>query len=135
MVLFAPLRANVGGIWEAAVKSFKHHDKRVLGETPLTFDEYFTLAAQNDACLNSRPLCSVSPDARDPIPLTPGRFLVGRPLRTLPPASGESDPTKTFEDRYKFLLAMRNSFWSKWKKEVLNQMIQSNKWYFSQRNL
>ena len=38
-------------------------------------------------------------------------------------------------DRYLMLLAMRNSFWGKWKKEVLHHMVQLNKWYFPQRNL
>ena len=130
-----PYGPHFGGIWEAAVKSFKHHFKRVLGEIFLTFEEHSNLAAQIEACLNSRPLCAISPNGRDPIPLTPGHFLVGRPLRTLPPASDESDVTKSYQDRYMLLLAMRNSFWSKWKREVLHQLTHSNKWFFPQRNL
>ena len=104
----------------------------MLGETSLTFEEHSTLAAQIEACLNSRPLCIISPNGRDPIPLTPGHLLEGRPLQTLPP---ELDVTRAYQDRYMLLLAMRNSFWSKWKREVLHQLIQSNKWYFPQRNL
>ena len=30
---------------------------------------------------------------------------------------------------------MRNNFWSKWKKKVLHQMLQSNSWFFPQKNL
>ena len=30
---------------------------------------------------------------------------------------------------------MRNSFWETWRKEVLHQLIQTNKWRFPQRNL
>ena len=101
-----PYGPHFGGIWEAAVKSFKYHYRRVLGETPLTFEKHSTLAAQIEACLNSRLLCAISPDSRDPIPSTPGHFLVGRPLRTLPPASSESDPTRTYSDRYKLLMAL-----------------------------
>ena len=130
-----PYGPHFGGIWEAAVKSFKHYYRRVLGESSLTFEEHSTLAEQIEACLNSRPLCAISSDGRDPVPLTPGHFLVGRPLRTLPPASGNSDPTKSYQDRYMILLAMRNSFWSKWKKEVLHHMMQSNKWFFPEKNL
>ena len=109
------------GIWEAAVKSFKYLYKRVLGETALTFEEHSTLAAQIEACLNSRPLCKISTDSRDSIPLIPGHFLVGRPLRTLPPKSSVDDQTRTHANRWTMLLAMRNSFWVTWRKEVLHQ--------------
>ena len=130
-----PCAPHFGGIWEAAVKSFKFHYKIVLGESSLTHEEHSTLATQIEACLNSRPLCAISPDGRDPLPLTPGHFLIGRPLKVLPPASSNADLSKTHRDRYQSLLAMKNSFWTKWKKEVLHQMIQSNKWHFPCRNL
>lgn len=35
---------HFGGIWEAAVKSMKHHLRRVVGDTPLTFEEKKSLA-------------------------------------------------------------------------------------------
>ena len=81
-----PERApHFGGLWEAAVKSAKLHLRRVVGEQKLDFEEMTTVAAQVEACLNSRPLgflYSHSPDAV--APLTPGHFLVGRPLQAYP---------------------------------------------------
>ena len=78
---FIPERApHFGGLWEAAVKSFKTHLRKVLGEAKLTFEEYTTVLTQVEACLNSRPLCPL-PDSDDGIEaLTPGHFLIGRPL-------------------------------------------------------
>ena len=113
---------HFGGIWEAAVKSFKFHYKRVLGETPLTFEEHSTLATQKEGCLNSRPMCTIRPYSRDQIPLTPEHFLIGQPIRVLPPISDVSDPTKSYSKRFTLLLVMRNSFWKTSYKEVLHQI-------------
>ncbi|XP_011163880.1 uncharacterized protein LOC105198743 [Solenopsis invicta] len=85
---FNPLSApHFGGIWEAAVKSLKHHLGRVLGDSTLTFEEMSTLLAQVKACLNSRPLQALSDDPEDLSVLIPGHFLVRGPLTALPKPS------------------------------------------------
>jgi len=48
-----PAAPNFGGIWEAEVKSAKHHLRRTIGESTLTFEEMVTLLSQVEACLNS----------------------------------------------------------------------------------
>lgn len=64
---------NFGGLWEAAVKSTKSHLRRILGDVKLTFEEFNTVLAQVEACLNSRPLVySNSPDDDSIEMLTPG---------------------------------------------------------------
>ena len=74
---FIPPRAPYfGGLWETGVRSFKHHLRRVLGDSKLTFEEFSTLVAQIEACLNSRPLGPLSVDPGDVTALTPGYFLV-----------------------------------------------------------
>lgn len=82
-----------GGLWETAVKSTKHHLRRVIGEQHLTFEEMSTLLHQIEACLNSRPLQAMSDDPGDLKVLTPGHFLIGDALLSLPDPITEDVPT------------------------------------------
>ncbi|XP_072398372.1 uncharacterized protein [Diabrotica undecimpunctata] len=65
---------------EAGVKSFKNHMYRVLGTQILTYEEFYTLMTQIEAVLNFRPLCAASSDPNDLQALTPGHFLIFKPL-------------------------------------------------------
>lgn len=73
-----------GGIYEAAVKSIKHHLTRVIGDTTLTFEEYATVLCQAEACVNSRPICALTDDPTSLNVLTPGHFLIGEALVRIP---------------------------------------------------
>jgi len=53
-----PSAPHFGGLWEAGVRSVKHHLRRVLGDKTLTYEEFSTILCQVEACLNSRPLNS-----------------------------------------------------------------------------
>jgi hypothetical protein len=78
---------HLGGLWEAAVKSTKNHLKRVLGETKLTYEEFTTVLVQIEACLNSRPLYPMSNDPEVLDAITPGHFLITRPIVAPPRAN------------------------------------------------
>ena len=83
---FIPEKApHFGGLWEAAVKSFKTHLTRIVGCYKLDFEEMSTVLAQIEVCLNSRPLGIIPHDNDDGIEmLTPGHFLIGCPLQAIP---------------------------------------------------
>lgn len=82
-----PSAPHFGGLWEAGVRSVKHHLRRVMGSHTLTFEEFSTLLCNIEACLNSRPLAPLS-DAHDETgPLTPGHFLIGAAITTSPEPS------------------------------------------------
>ena len=72
---FIPEHApHFGGFWEAAVKSMKTHLRRVIGSVKLTCEEFTTVLAQVESCLNSRPLISLPLDDDGIRALTPGTF-------------------------------------------------------------
>lgn len=51
--MIPPSSPRFEGLWEAAVKSFKFHFKRLVGDTVLTFEEISTFVIKIEACLNS----------------------------------------------------------------------------------
>ncbi|GBM75600.1 hypothetical protein AVEN_271506-1 [Araneus ventricosus] len=69
-----PKSPNFGAIWEARVKSFKFHLKRVIGGQKLTLEEFITILTEIDGVLNSRPLTPLSPEFDDFETLSPGIF-------------------------------------------------------------
>ena len=124
---FIPSRGpDFGGLWEAAVKSFKFHLERVIGAATLTFKEFSTLARRIESCLNSRPLPPLSSDPTDVSALTPGYFLIGRALRA--PPTPPADEKTVGVTRWRMLEAMREHFWRRWRKEVLNQFQVRSRW-------
>lgn len=129
---FSPAYAShFGGIWEAGVKSFKQHLHRVVGSQILTYDEFNTLLCQIEAVLNSRPLCVMSNDPSDPLPLTPAHFLVGGPLNSLPDYDFSNEKTGRL-DRWQLLQQMLQHYWKRWSREYLQQLQPRGKWFHNQ---
>jgi hypothetical protein len=119
---FIPPRApHFGGLWEAAVKSMKYHFNRIVGTTQLTFEEMCTIITKIEAILNSRPLIPESSDAEDVNAITPGHFLIGRPLTALPEPVYE-DVTSNRLHRWQLLQKMTQHFWKKWSRDYLTTL-------------
>ncbi|KAG5875878.1 hypothetical protein JTB14_013285 [Gonioctena quinquepunctata] len=115
--LFKPPAApHSGGICEAGVKSIKHHLRRIMGDTTLTYEELSTLVCQIDACLNSRPLCSISEDSNDNFMLTSSHFLKGRSMIS-PPNSMTRNITGSPYHTRKLIQKMEEDFWEMWSSE------------------
>ncbi|KAJ8728238.1 hypothetical protein PYW08_016623 [Mythimna loreyi] len=106
----ADLWRNLVGLWEAGVKSTKHHLKRVIGNSTLTFEEMTTLLCQIEACLNSRPIAQISSNPEDSYPLIPGHFLVGEPLVLVPDTNYEHVNMSTLK-RWHFTQRLMQDFW------------------------
>ncbi len=125
---FSPEHAlHFGGLWEAAVESAKLHLKKVIGQQTLNFEEFSTLLCQVESCLNSRPLVPLSSHPEDGIAaLTPGHFLIGRPLNSLP----ETDLTdvKSPLKRWSLVQNITQHWWRWWSMEYLQQLQRFSKW-------
>ncbi|GFX76541.1 integrase catalytic domain-containing protein [Trichonephila clavipes] len=111
-----PSAPHFGGLWEAGVKSLKHHLKRVIGNSILSHEEFLTLVVQSEAVLNSRPICPLSNDPNDVETLTPAQFLVGSSL------------VADRLSRWQLVQKMIQHFWRKWSSEYLNRLQQRPKW-------
>ena len=121
---------HFGGLWEAAVKSAKTHLRRIVGEVKLTYEELSTVLAQIEACLNSRPLVSVNTPNEDGIQvLTPGHFLIGRPL-----CSSSHCPVSLLK-RWDLRQNLIRHFWRRWSDEYITSLNKFNKWHYPTRNL
>lgn len=132
--LIPPGSPHIGGLWEAGVKSVKHHLKRFIGENKLTFEEFATTLAEIEACLNSRPLCAQTDDPDDNTALTPGHFLIGEPMELVPEPNLTSIPVNRL-DRWKLMKQMTQHFWYRWHKEYLLTLQERPKWQQSQSNV
>lgn len=129
-----PSAPHFGGKWEAAVKSTKYHLLRVIGDTILTYEELTTVLTQIEAVLNSRPLCPLSDDANDYTALTPGHFLIGEALTTIPEPNLLSEPISRLS-RWQLLRQKVDHFWSRWSTECLQRYQAISKWHHPSTNI
>ena len=128
---FIPEHApHFGGLWEAVVKSLKRHLRCVTTNVRLTFEEFSTLLTQIEACLNGRPLVPLPNDEDGVEALTPGHFLIGRPLESLP------DPSDSYKSvnllrRWHLCQAIVRHFWKRWSTDYLASLLKFMKMAFS----
>lgn len=130
-----PKAPHQGGIYEAAVKSAKHHLVRVIGETTLTFEEYSTILYQVEACVNSRPISPLNDDPTSLLALTPGHFLIGEPLVRLPDERDFQNIAANRLNRWEHVQKMTQHFWTRWHEEYLSTLINRPKWLTENRNI
>lgn len=128
-----PGAPNFGGLWEAGVKSVKHHMRRVLGTSLLTFEELYTVLTQIEAVLNSRPICPLTDDVNDLQALTPGHFLIGEAMNTAPDPTVPSKTAPTH--RWQHLQLITQHFWQRWRQEYVSAMQQRFKWSSQKDNI
>ena len=132
---YIPPRApHFGGIWEAAVKSAKGHLHRTLAGAKMTYEELSTTLIGIEAIMNSRPITYQSSDPNDLEALTPGHFLIGCPLNSLPEPSIECHDISSLQ-AWKRIVAAKQQFWKGWSADYLNELIQKSRWSDPKKNI
>ncbi|XP_017468190.1 PREDICTED: uncharacterized protein LOC108360428 [Rhagoletis zephyria] len=129
-----PSAPHMGGYCETGIKRTKYHLKRVLGETLLSYGAFNTLLTEVEACVNSPPLCDNSTSVDDLEALTPGHFLVGEPLKSLPEPEGQGF-CGSLRQQWDAISAIRQHFWRRWRDEYLVSLQRRSKWFRSSRNV
>lgn len=129
-----PYAPHFGGLWEAGVKSCKHHLRRIMGNAHLPFEELSTILTQIEAVLNSRPISPLSTDPTDPLPLTPAHFLIGRPLTSHARDDVTSTPAQRLP-RFDRMEQIRQHFWQRWSKEYISELQLRTKWKFNKDDI
>jgi Family of unknown function (DUF5641) len=119
--LIPPRAPHHGGLWEAGVKSMKHHLLRVTNQARFHFEELYTLTCRIEAILNSRPLMPASDDPNDLEMLTAGHFLIGQPLVALPQRPLETTNVSHMQ-RWDRVTQAQQHFWKRWSQEYLHQL-------------
>nr|CAI5843366.1 unnamed protein product [Callosobruchus analis] len=125
---FSPPRSpTFGGIWESSIKQMKIHLFKVIGNTHLTYEAFYTVLTQIESILNSRPLCPLTDDPDDYQTLTPGHFIVGTRLTSLVEEDVKEIPINRLK-HYHHLKYMIQHFWKRWSQEYLHNLQSRTKW-------
>ncbi|CAK9813811.1 hypothetical protein ANTPLA_LOCUS7990 [Anthophora plagiata] len=126
---FSPPRSpHFGGLWEAAVKSFKKHLYKTVGDALFTYEQFYTLIVEIEAILNSRPLTPLSSDPNDFLALSPSHFLIGDSL-TNPLEHDFVDTPINKLSLWQHIQRLKHHFWKRWQKEYLQELHTRSKWH------
>lgn len=126
---FIPARSpNFGGLWESAVKAFKTLFKRTIGTHTLICDEMQTVLATIQQTM------PISNDPADYEALTPGHFLVQRPLTAMPEPNLDNIPENRLSAWQK-VQHYTQQLWKKWSQLYLSNLQNRTRWTRNRDNI
>ncbi|XP_071577540.1 uncharacterized protein [Temnothorax nylanderi] len=132
-IFIPPYSPHFGGLWEAGVKSCKILLRTAMGSALCTFEELCTALIQVESCLNSRPLYALSDDPSDLEPLTPGHFLTGGPITSIPEIELEDINIHRL-NRWQLVQRAFQEFWKRWADEYISSLQGRSKWQETQQD-
>lgn len=129
---FTPPRSpHFNGLVEAAVRQLKYHLKRVMKDVTLTYEDFYSILVQVESILNSRPMYPLTEDPDSLEALTPGHFLIGGSLISMP-ESVVLDNRHTRVSVYRHMKLLIQQFWANWCKDYLHTLQQRSKWRYAE---
>ena len=130
-----PRTPHFGGLWEAGVRSMKTMLRKIVSPHPLRFHELSSILTEVEAILNSRPLTPLhSTEVEDNLVLTPGHYLIGRPLKA-PPVASASQAKLSSLRRWALVQRVNQDLWAAWQSSYLQSINTRSKWTTKTRNL
>lgn len=100
----------------------------------VTPEQFHTVLTQTEALLNSRPLTQLSNSPEDLDVLTPGHFLVHRPLTAIPEPSYEEVPSNRLS-QWQMTQEFVRRLWKRWSTEYLSGLQQRTRWTHERNNI
>lgn len=133
-----PHSSHFGGVWERQIRTIRSVLDAMLtqlGSSQLTHELLSTLMAEVTGIVNSRPLATVPSDTDEPQPLTPSMLLTMK-SRPLSPPQGDYVPEDLFSRRrWRRVQYLADQFWTRWRREYLQNVQRRPKWQDQQANL
>jgi hypothetical protein len=99
----------------------KYHLVRIVGRTQLYYEEMATVLTKIEAIMNSRPLFAESDDPQDVTAITPGHFLIGRPIIAMAEPNYVDVNTNRLK-RWQLLQKLTQHFWHRWSEQYLSTL-------------
>ena len=125
--MIPPRSPQFGELWEAVVKSMKHHLRRIVGVQILSLEELNILVIQIEGFQISQPLSAMSSDPNHLQLITPAQFFLGKSARELPTAR-HSDDKLHLGQRFKLLEESKRSFRKAWYRDYLVTLQIRERW-------
>ena len=119
---------HFGGLWESAIKSMKHHLRREMRTIVKSCENFQTLLTKRRSMQNSRPLTPISNDPIDFTVLTPGHFLIGRPMNIRPILTKNFKPKPTTFKYFQEMEKRSQRIGKEWYRSYLTTLQKGNKW-------
>ena len=132
-----PNASHMGGVWERQIRSVRNVLSALMHNhgTQLDDESLRTLMCEAAAIVNSRPL-SVQ-NLNDPMslePLTPNHLLTMKSKLILPPPGQFQRSDLYCRKRWRRIQYLANEFWSRWRREYLQNLQVRSKWQGEKRN-
>ncbi|KFD47371.1 hypothetical protein M514_11734 [Trichuris suis] len=127
MEFLAPCGTEFGRSLRTTGSLCKGSSSQILNGGAVTDEVLFTVVVEVESLMNSRPLTHVSLDPRDPEPLTPNHFLLGRAHPHIPPDI-ITEVEISSRRKWRCAQAMAEAFWKRWLREYVPSLIERRKW-------